>query len=357
VVQLARIETIDSGAQVTLSYPASASFTGGKMKSLYFGSVFPAKVEKDGSLYRMWPVAFQHKEGAGFTLEVTGYAEGTAHNAFAYDLTQVPALPLGQSWDARSAENFRGVGIPIDFVVGNQVARAFRLALEVAQGVGRQLPGPLEVTGAIARRFVLPFSYEALVPIARAFHVELEIAKGVGRRYGLPFESAGDLVLYRRFLLPVETTAAVGRGLELPVEASAGILSRTFLLPLEAGIGVGRAYRLPAEWSGDRTILRKFRLPLETRQRLTRRLVLPVEAAGQTDSLSDVWRVYRKLSEVFGDEWRVIPIGVAIDFRDAWNVQSAMGMELIDTWRVLPQQIFTLFSGDIQLPSASMDKS
>ena len=113
---------------------------------------------------------------------------------------------------------------------------------------------------------------------------------------------------------------------------------------------------LPGEWSGDRTILRKFGLPVETRQILARKLALPVEASGQPDSLSDVWRVYRTLSALFGDEWRVIPIAAVIDFLDAWDVQSAMGMELIDTWRVLPPQLLTLWSGDIQLPSATMEK-
>jgi hypothetical protein len=120
---------------------------------------------------------------------------------------------------------------------------------------------------------------------------------------------------------------------------------------------MGRAYRLPAEWSGDLTVLRKFGLPLETRQRLARQLGLPVEAAGQTDSLPDVWRVYRTLSELFGDEWRVIPVAVALEFLETWDVQSDMGMELIDTWRVLPPQLLTLWSGDIQLPSATMEKA
>jgi hypothetical protein len=236
------------------------------------------------------------------------------------------------------------------------VMRKFVLEVMWDGSVERRWPIPLEVRGAIARRYRLPFSYEALVPLARAFHLELDALRGLGRRYALPFESDGDLILSRRFPMPVETLTARGRALTLPVEASAGILSRTFLLPVEAGTGIGRAYRLPAEWSGDLTILRRFGLPLETRQRLARQLGLPVEAAGQTDSLPDVWRVYRTLSELFGDEWRVIPVSVALEFLEAWDVKSAMGMELIDTWRVLPPQILTLWSGDIQLPSATMEK-
>ena len=59
---------------------------------------------------------------------------------------------------------------------------------------------------------------------------------------------------------------------------------------------------------------------------------------------------------MFGDEWRVIPLAAVLDLLDAWNVKSAMGIELIDTWRVLPPQLLTLWSGDIQLPSATMEK-
>lgn len=237
------------------------------------------------------------------------------------------------------------------------IARQFRLDVMADGWIERQIQAPLDVSGAIGRRYWIPFSYEALIPISRAFLVELETAKGVGRRFLLPCESDGDLILYRRFPMPVETLTARGRALTLPVDASAGILSRSFLLPVEAGKGIGRAFALPAEWSGDLTVLRKFGLPLETRQRLARTLGLPVEAAGQTDSLSDVWRVYRTLSELFGDEWRVIPVGVALEFLETWDVRSAMGMELIDTWRVLPPQLLTLWSGDIQLPSATMEKA
>lgn len=237
------------------------------------------------------------------------------------------------------------------------VARQFCLDVMADGWIARRVQAPLEVSGAIGRYFSMPFSYEELTPIARAFHLEVAAVRGLGRRYTLPVEADGDLILYRRFPMPVETVTARGRALALPVEASAGILSRTFRFPVEAGMGIGRAYRLPAEWSGDLTVLRKFGLPLETRQRLARQLGLPVEAAGQTDSLPDLWRVYRTLSELFGDEWRVIPVGVALEFLDTWNVQSAIGMELIDTWRILPPQLLTLWSGDIQLPSATMEKA
>ncbi|HRU09784.1 MAG TPA: hypothetical protein P5144_10450 [Thermoanaerobaculia bacterium] len=236
------------------------------------------------------------------------------------------------------------------------ISRKFWLDVMWDGPVGRKVALGFDASGAIGRRYRVPFSFEALVPLARAFLLVFDSARGTGRGYTLPFESAGDAVLFRRFPIPVETVVALGRALNLPVEASEGILARAFLLPVEAGMGIGRAYRLPAEWSGDLTVLRKFWIPLETRQRLARTLGLPVEAAGQTDSLSDVWRVYRKLSELFGDEWRVIPVGVALEFLETWDVKSAMGMELIDTWRVLPPQLLTLWSGDIQLPSATMEK-
>lgn len=355
-VQLARIESIDSGTQATLSYPAGATFSGGKMKSLYFGSVSPAKIEKVGSLYRMWPVAFQHKDGPGFTLEVTGYAEGSSHNAFAYDLTHVPALPLGQSWDTQSAENFRGIGVPVSFNPANPIGRAVRLEITAESSAARTFALSLGATGAIGRPFRLPFSSEALIPIGRPVPLPAECARGVERRVTLPIESDGAIVLVRTVPMPIETVAALCRQAHLEVEWSAGILARAFVLPVEAGAGVGRLLPLPVEWDGSRILRRAIALPVETKRWLARKAALPVEAAGQTDSLSDLWRVQRALSEIFLDEWTIIPLAQVIEFQDSWSVRSAMGMELIDTWRVLPQQIIALWSGDIQLPSATMEK-
>ncbi len=239
---------------------------------------------------------------------------------------------------------------------GSPIARRMLLDVMADGTASRAFALRFEASATGGRPFRLPFAVEALAPIGRGFPLVFDFAQGLDRRMRLPFESDGDIVLVRRVPMRIETGAALCRTAGLPVESSAGVLSRAFAFPLEFGGGVGRLLLLPVEWDGSRILRRKLAAPLETKQRLSRTASLPTEAAGQTDSLSDRWRVYRTLSEIFLDEWTVIPVSQAIEFCDAWNVRSAMGLELIDTWRVLPPQIVTLWSGDIQLPSGTMEK-
>lgn len=223
---------------------------------------------------------------------------------------------------------------------------------------------PVEACASIARRILLPFAVERTVSISRSVGLPFETMAGLKRRLNLPVEWDGDRRLVVSVSMPLETWSrlAFPRGPTdagaFPFESMSGVLVRRPSLPFETRQGLARRLRLPMEAAGLHILTRRLHLPVETTQRLLRKLGLPLEAAGLEGVFVDTWDVYRKLSEIFVDDWDVIPIRASgMEFLDTWDVLGASGMDFLDTWRVLPPEIVTLWGDDIQLPSATVEKT
>jgi hypothetical protein len=223
--QLNRVESIETGTGITLVSPLEHAFTGGKLRSAWWGSVTPSAVTKESGLWRMRPTAFQQVTPSAGVCETVGYAEGSAHDALALVLIDFSALPLGCRWDQRA---------------GNAVgASAENLALVTL---------PVTLEPAFLEDF--PDTWAVLEQLDEAF---------------------------------TDT------------------------------------------W----TVL----------------------------EFHDVWTViWRKLDDLFSDLWTVVPVAVvSFDFVDSWTVRASHGMTLSDRWRVLPPAIVTLYSSDVQLPTATVE--
>ena len=416
-VQPNRVEKINSGTGYDNTYPAARSYTSGKLKSLYFGGVFPRSVRKVGSAWNMFPSTFCFNDTNVFQTELLGRATGTAHDAWTYDLLNAPVLPFGIVWDAWSAENLALATPPVSFTPPTSLARDFRLEiestaalarlfrleaeataslnrgfrleaearagltrpfhldLEATATVARQFRLemearqlhllrafrlPIEWSGSILRRaFVLPFAILPRTALSASWRLEIEALAGAGPfRFSLPIEWTGGQLLLRQYTLPIEAAANPGRRFMLPLEWVAGRLPpREFVLPIEAKGALGRAFHLPIEAIGQNILYRQFRLPVTVAKKLGLKWCLPIEASGLPMGLVDSWNVWQKLDELFPDQWVVIPVVEVVQFTDTWNVKSVLGGRFTDTWRVLPQKLLTLYSGDIQLPKGSADKS
>jgi len=85
--------------------------------------------------------------------------------------------------------------------------------------------------------------------------------------------------------------------------------------------------------------------------------------AGATDPAVDdqtlvhTWDVQVQLSEPLLHTWDVLQALQAFELLHEWDIAAAQGVEIMHTWDVIPGELVTLFGEDIQLPTATVDKS
>jgi hypothetical protein len=295
--QANRIESIDSGTTLTLCFRSDRVYTNGKLKSLYFGSVSPGAIRKVGATWTQWVVAFQQKDSGGFTVEMTGYGEGTAHDSWTLERLRTPPLPLGSDWDDISAENLQLVHPPTDYTPPHDIAMAVAVPLE-----------------SLASPWTL---------------------------YVVQFESDGAAgnIIARVSTLRLEDLAGV-----------AGIDQ----LPLDAPGGIGRSAAL--RWSVDLGWLYPVdTLPFGVAGWVCKHRTALFEASGLT-SLLHSWNVVKPGVSVLPHIWTVATELTTGEIAHSWDVLTEAGMDLPHLWRVAEPQLVILHGQDIQLPYGRVEQ-
>ena len=316
------------------------------------------------------------------------------------NLTTVPVMAQAYNADAHCLAMSFGVS-PTDALSYAVAVMPYRNPAGPAVQIRRLIPAPMEFLGGVGKTVGIP--EEQLAGASATLTVDIEARPETTITVGvdLPLESLlgapsrymqacveweGALQLNLIAAIPMESAGILDRVTTIAVESVEG-LGRIIEANLEGLEGVGRRVDIPREYSGALSLVRVRGLEIEAKGAMSRLVAIPVEAAGMivlgavkgmqvetwlklaqrkqieveadgiVNGLYDTWNVYQKLSEMVLDEWTVIPMAVTVDFTETWRVISARNMDFIDMWRVLPQQIVTLFSNDIQLPSATMEKT
>jgi len=81
------------------------------------------------------------------------------------------------------------------------------------------------------------------------------------------------------------------------------------------------------------------------------------DPAVDDQTLVVTWDVQVKVEELLLVTWDVLQAKEASTLLVEWDVASAQGTEIVVIWDVIPGEVVTLFGEDIQLPTATVDKS
>ena len=298
--ELNRIESITDGTHLVLSYPTGASYSSGKIKSAWFGAVNIRAVAKVGSIYYAWPVNYDHKDNAGGDLEVTGYATGSAHDTWTYQLGVI-SLPLGVSgdWKDLSAENLTLVTAPVDYApvinfdrllpilarLELAIDRLVPLDYRAQRNIDRLAPVGWRLAEAIAAR-LFPVGYRLTVRGDRILPLEYRLAAGVADRL-FPLQYMGQPSFDRAMPVGWATRMLFDRDLPLFWDIQ-DILRFDRALPLQYSARLALDRALPILFRVAERLLVDRMLPVAYGGELHFDRTLPVTWGGMVEWLREV---------------------------------------------------------------------
>ncbi len=159
----------------------------------------------------------------------------------------------------------------------------------------------------------------------------------------IPLEWGGLFLLAKNENIPFAASGFLFLNADIPFESQQTLLEKVEL-PIEILQGLGRpGVLIPYEFAGE-PIIKKLTVNV------------PHESGGRDPfSLLMVWNVLQLLDAPLMHNWLVISPLLVSALQHAWTVFESLA-PLPHRWRDLPD-IVTLFSADIQRPTASKEKT